>query len=89
MVFVGTITLTASWQLYHVFSAQAVAATTPVAAFNFRLDAALVAFVAVLAVIILIDSARQWYGYLVQKRPFRTTEITGPEVYPIPTDPTL
>jgi len=86
---VGAITLTASWQLYGLFSAQAAAATTARDAFNFRLDAALVAFVAALAVIILADSARQWYGYLIQRRPYRTTEVMGAEVYPMPTDPTL
>jgi carbon starvation protein len=89
MVFVGTVTLTASWQLYGLFSAKAAAATTAKDAFNFRLDAALVAFVAALAVIILADSARQWYGYLIQRRPYRTTEVMGAEVYPMPTDPTL
>jgi carbon starvation protein len=87
MLFVGTITLTASWQLFHGFSAKAAAATTAKAAFNFRLDAALVAVVAALAVVILIDSARQWYGYLIQKRPYRSTEVSGPEVYSLPTDP--
>jgi carbon starvation protein len=89
MVFVGTITFTASWQLYGLFSAKASAATVAKEAFNFRLDAALVASVALLAVIILAESARQWYGYLVQKRPYRTTEVMGSEVYPMPTDPTL
>jgi carbon starvation protein len=89
MVFVGTITFTASWQLYDLFSAKAAAATVAKDAFNFRLDAALVASVALLAVIILAESAWQWYGYLVQKRPYRTTEIMGTEAYPISTDPTL
>jgi carbon starvation protein len=89
MVFVGTITFTASWQLYGLFSAKAAAATVARDAFNFRLDAALVASVALLAVIILAESAWQWYGYLVQKRPYRTTEVMGADVYPIPTDPTL
>jgi carbon starvation protein len=89
MVFVGAITFTASWQLYDLFSAKAAAATVAKEAFNFRLDAALVASVALLAVIILVESARQWYGYLVQKRPYRTTEVMGAEVYPIPSDPTL
>jgi carbon starvation protein len=87
MLFVGTITLTASWQLFGVFSAKAAAATAAKDAFNFRLDAALVALVAVLAVVILADSARQWYGYLVQKRPYRSTEVMGPHVYSLPTDP--
>jgi carbon starvation protein len=87
MLFVGTITLTASWQLFGVFSAKAAAATTARDVVNFRLDAALVALVATLAVVILIDSARLWYGYLVQKRPYRSTEVASPEVYSLPTDP--
>jgi carbon starvation protein len=87
MVFVGTITLTASWQLFGIFSAKAAAATAARDAFNLRLDAVLVAVVAILAVVILVDSARQWYGYLVQKRPYRSTEVSGPEVYSLPTDP--
>ncbi|MEO5657951.1 MAG: carbon starvation CstA family protein [Nitrospiria bacterium] len=89
MVFVGTITLTASWQLYGLFSAKAAAATSAAEAFHFRLDAVLVALVAVLAVVILVDSGRQWYGYLIHNRPYRTTEVTGPDGYSMPTDPTL
>jgi carbon starvation protein len=87
MLFVGVITLTASWQLFGLFSAKAAAATAAKDAFNLRLDAWLVAVVAILAVVILADSIRQWYGYLVQKRPYRSTEVGGPEVYPLPTDP--
>jgi carbon starvation protein len=87
MLFVGTITLTASWQLFGFFSAKAAAATAAKDAFNLRLDAWLVALVAILAVVILMDSLRQWYGYLVQKRPYRSTEVSGPEVYSLPTDP--
>jgi len=88
MVFVGTITLTASWELYWLFSAKAAAASTSDAAFNFRLDAVLVAVVAALAVVILVDSVQQWYGFLVRKRPYRTTEVGAPDAYPIHTDPT-
>ncbi len=87
MVFVGIITLTASWQLFGIFSSKAAAATEALDAFNLRLDAALVAGVAILAVVILVDSGRQWYRYLIQKRPYRSTEISGPEVYSLPTDP--
>lgn len=87
MVFVGVVTLTACWQLFGLFSAKAAAATAAAEAFNFRLDAALVAVVAVLAVVILTDSVRQWYGYLVQKRPYRSTEVSGPEAYSLPSDP--
>ena len=39
------------------------------------LDAALVMVVAVLGLVVLSDSIRQWYGYLIQKRPFTSSEI--------------
>jgi carbon starvation protein len=39
------------------------------------LDAALVAIVAILGLVVLSDSVRQWYGYLIQKRPFTSSEI--------------
>ena len=39
------------------------------------LDAVLVAVVALLGLVVLSDSVRQWYGYLVQKRPFTSSEI--------------
>ncbi len=39
------------------------------------LDAGLVAVVALLAVIVLGDSMMQWYGYVVLKRPFTSSEV--------------
>ena len=44
-------------------------------AFALYLDAVLVAVVALLAVIVLGDSMRQWYGYVVLKRPFTSSEV--------------
>jgi carbon starvation protein len=44
-------------------------------AFALYLDAGLVAFVALLAVIVLGDSMVQWYGYVVLKRPFTSSEV--------------
>jgi carbon starvation protein len=73
MLCVGTITLTGSYELFVWFMANAGAAL-PGDAFTFYLDAALVGIVALLAVIVLVDSIRQWYGYLVQGQPFTTTE---------------
>jgi hypothetical protein len=29
----------------------------------------------VLAVVVVVDSAVKWYGYLVKKRPIRNTEV--------------
>ena len=47
----------------------------PVKRFALYLDAALVAIVAILGLVVLSDSMRQWYGYLIQKRPFTSSEI--------------
>jgi carbon starvation protein len=38
-------------------------------------DAVLVGVVALLAVIVLADSIRQWYGYVVLKRPLTSSEV--------------
>ncbi len=44
-------------------------------AFTLYLDAVLVALVAVLGMIVLSDSIRQWYGYVILKKPFTTSEV--------------
>ena len=44
-------------------------------AFTLYLDAVLVAVVAILGVIVLVDSTRQWYGYVILKRPFTSSEV--------------
>lgn len=44
-------------------------------AFTLYLDAVLVALVAVLGMIVLSDSIRQWYGYVVLKKPFTSSEV--------------
>ncbi|MEK6684736.1 MAG: carbon starvation protein A [Nitrospirota bacterium] len=84
MVFVGTITLTASYQLFFRYLDQARLAENISQAFSFRLDAALVGIVAVLAVIILTDSIIKWYGYIVRKEPYTTTEVKTEELVPAP-----
>jgi carbon starvation protein len=89
MAFVGTITLTASYQLFFIYLAKAAQAATSSEAFPFYLDAALVGIAAGLAVIILADSAVKWYGYLVRKKPFTTTEVGADEFAPIQSHPTL
>ncbi|HEY4485050.1 MAG TPA: carbon starvation CstA family protein, partial [Nitrospiria bacterium] len=86
MVFVGTITLTATYQLFFIYLSKAAQAATPAEAFPFYLDAALVGIIAVLAVIILTDSFIKWYGYLVQKKPYTTTEVGPPEYSPLPSN---
>jgi carbon starvation protein len=74
MVFVGVITLTGSYEMFRMFLAAATTATAGNAVALY-LDAALVMVVAVLGLVVLSDSIKQWYGYLIQKRPFTSSEI--------------
>jgi carbon starvation protein len=74
MVFVGTITLTGAYEMFHLFTAGA-GSTTGQQAVVLYLDAALVAIVALLAIVVLVDALRQWYGYLVQGRPCISSEV--------------
>lgn len=87
MAFVGVITLTASYQLFFIYLAKARQAPDASHAFSFQLDAALVAIVAGLAVIILADSMIKWYGYLIQKKPYTSTEVDAKELSPARTLP--
>jgi carbon starvation protein len=82
MAFVGVITLTASYQLFFIYLAKARQAPDASHAFSFQLDATLVAIVAGLAVIILTDSIIKWYGYLIQKKPYTSTEVDAKELSP-------
>jgi len=61
MIFMFVMTLTASWKLFWIFTA---AAENPAQAFTYRLDAALVAAMALLAVVVVGDSALKWYRTL-------------------------
>jgi carbon starvation protein len=74
MLFVGSITLSGSYEMFTLFLAEA-AGPNAGHAFALYLDAVLVGVVALLAVIVLSDSMRQWYGYVVLKRPFTSTEV--------------
>jgi carbon starvation protein len=80
MTFVGVITLTASYQLFFIYLQKFREAIGTSPAFSFLLDAALVGIVAVLALIILTDSAVKWYGYLIQKKPFTSSEVEAQEL---------
>src|SRR5881296_2644279 len=77
MVFVGAVTLTGAYELFFLFVVKAGTATGSDQALPLVLDAILVAVVAVLAIIVLADSTRKWYGYLVQGWPIRTTEVVA------------
>jgi carbon starvation protein len=74
MVFVAAITLTGSYEMFGMFMNKATL-TVGSQAFVLYLDAVLVGLVALLGVIVLGDSAKQWYGYLVLKRPFTSSEV--------------
>ncbi|MBI4402245.1 MAG: carbon starvation protein A [Nitrospirae bacterium] len=75
MVFVGAITLTGSYEMFGLFVGMAAGVRDEGQAFALYLDAALVGVVALLAVVVLVDSTRQWYGYLIQGRPFTSSEV--------------
>ncbi|NGZ60262.1 MAG: carbon starvation protein A, partial [Nitrospira sp. LK265] len=74
MLFVGAITLTGSYEMFWMFLKKA-GTSAAGQAFALYLDAVLVALVAVLGVIVLSDSIRQWYGYVVLKKPFTSSEV--------------
>ena len=74
MLFVGAITLTGSYEMFWMFLKKA-ATLAAGEAFALYLDAVLVAAVAILGLIVLSDSMRQWYGYVVLKRPFTSSEV--------------
>ena len=75
MLFVGAITLTGSYEMFGMFVSKASTLTDSGQAFALYLDAGLVAVVALLGVIVLGDSIRQWYGYVILKRPFTSSEV--------------
>ena len=75
MLFMFGTTLTASWQLFWIFLDKAGKAINPADVFTFRLDATLVAMMAILAIIAVVDSVYKWYGYLMGKREIITSEV--------------
>lgn len=75
MVFMFTSTLTAAWQLFHIFQHNAEQATSQAERFNFNLDAILVALMAILAVIALLDMLHKWYGFITKTRNVISSEV--------------
>ncbi len=75
MLFVGTVTLMGSYEMFGMFVTKASSLADSGQALALYLDAGLVAVVALLAVIVLGDSMRQWYGYVILKRPFTSSEV--------------
>ena len=74
MLFVGVITLTGCYEMFWMFLKKA-ATLSAGQAFALYLDAILVSAVAILGLIVLSDSVWQWYGYVVLKKPFRSSEV--------------
>ncbi|MBI3795167.1 MAG: carbon starvation protein A [Nitrospinae bacterium] len=64
MVFMFITTFTASYQLVGIFMAKAEGALLPRDAFNYKLNSALVVFIALLAFVVLVDMVSKWAGYL-------------------------
>ena len=60
MVFMFVMTIVASWELFWIFSKKASTAANPSDAFTFRLDSVLVAAMAALAVVAMLDAAIKW-----------------------------
>ena len=75
MLFMFATTFTAAWQLTVIFLDKAAMTRSGSDAFNFRLDAALVVFMAILAVISLADMLYAWYGLFAHTRDMKTTEV--------------
>src|SRR2546422_6285753 len=87
MVFVGIITLSGSYELFVLFVTKAGSAPVEEAVV-FYLDAALIGIVAALAVVILADSVSKWYGFVIRKKPYTTSEVpVGEDGIKIPTGP--
>ena len=86
MVFVAVITLSGSYELCLLFLQKGSQSRVSSQTLALYLDAGLVGLVALLALIVLADSARHWYGYLIRGRPFTSGEVlTASETTPAPT----
>ena len=72
MLFMASITFSASLNLIQDFTSKASTSPDP---FAFRVNAFLMGAMLILTGVVLIDSAVKWYGYLVKKRPIETTEV--------------
>ena len=86
MVFVGIITLAGCYELFAIFISRATAGDSA-QALTMGINATLVGLVAMLALIVLVDSARKWYGFLVRKDPLNSTEVFEGEGINIPAGP--
>jgi carbon starvation protein len=72
MLFMASTTITASLKLIQDFAFKSSTSPDP---FALRVSVLLMGAMLVLAMVVVIDSAVKWYGYLVKKRPIRNTEV--------------
>jgi len=86
MVFVGVITLAGCYELFVIFISRALSADGS-QRLTMAINATLVGLVGMLALIVLTDSARKWYGYLVHKHPLNSTEVHEGEGIQLPAGP--
>jgi carbon starvation protein len=74
MLFMVTVTFTASVKLIQEFTARASTSPDPL---TFQINAFLMGAMLILTAVVLIDSVIKWYGYLVKKKPIKTTEVAA------------
>jgi carbon starvation protein len=86
MLFVGVITLAGCYELLVIFVSRALSADGS-QRLTMAINATLVGLVGMLALIVLTDSARKWYGYLVHKHPLNSTEVHEGEGIQLPAGP--
>lgn len=87
MIFVGLITLTGCYELWWMFLNRAATTTEPAQSITMYINAALVGLVAILALVVLAESVIKWYGYIILKRPYTSTEIVDGKGIHIPDGP--
>ena len=75
MAFMFATTFTASYELVRIFGDKAANAATPAEVFNFKLNSVLVATMAALALVVLLDMLGKWYGYLSGNREMTSSEV--------------
>ncbi|MBI5376369.1 MAG: carbon starvation protein A [Candidatus Schekmanbacteria bacterium] len=75
MIFMFTMTFTASYELVGMFMEKAASAASAGEALSFKIDAVLVTMMAVLAAVSLFDMLHKWYGYFSGSREITTSEV--------------
>ena len=80
------LTFAGSQNLFSLFMSRAMSEESS-QTFTMGLNATLAEFVALLAIVVLMDSMRKWQGYLVRKDPLENTEIFEDEDSNAPTGP--